>query len=290
MIAGRLGITGPWQPEMINYPSFVCGHCQFPHVILNTLVGCKVCAAPYLVSEAMMLSKKGVVTCSACETTQTTDEMPLCCANCRCIQAAPAQPDWRRTYTQFPAWRSMIGYAVTGTIGLAIVLLCLLRGQGNISRTDADGMQMFGLFFGGGPLLIGVIGVIATKLRRRFPSEMHLSCGGFGYRSDSGEDRWFSWAQVAGLEAKQQALNTDTLSAHPDSTATGWVVHTAQERVFFDNRLEDARLLARQIRTRSPFVPLVDLPPLQRMNPWVALLILLGIVLVFGLIIFFSSR
>ncbi len=290
MIAHRLGIPGPWQPEMVNYPSFVCGNCQFPHVILQTLVGCKACAAPYFPSEVLMAAKNGQLTCVACDAVQDVGKMPFCCCHCRCLQGSPLQPDWRRNYVQAPAWRSLIGYVITGVIGLVIILVCMLRGQGDLSRSAADGLQMLGFFFGGIPLLIAVIGLIVLLMRRKFPSELYLSCGGIGYRTETGEERWYSWAQVTGLEARQQFLDTSTLNAHPDSTATSWVVHTAQERLFFDNRLEGARDFAHQVRARAPFAQLVDTAPLKRTNPWVVLIIILAIVLVFVGIAIMASR
>ncbi len=282
MIAQRLGISGAWQPEMVNCPSFVCAHCQFPHILRQTLLGCRACAAPYLTSEVMSLSKNGRLTCVTCAADQNISEMPFCCTNCRCIQGVPTQLDWRKTFTRFPAWRSYAGSAASIVIGFLIMLVFFAMSR-TANSTHADDFVAMGIVLGSIPVVIGGIVLVALMLRKKVPAELMLSCGGFGMLTATGEERWFSWHDIRGLDARQMSsrrslvINTSS-PAQPDSTASGWIVHTAQEPLFFDHRFQKAEEFARQLRMRAPAAPLVDLPPMVRPKVWVTLLILLGIV------------
>ena len=278
LIARRLGIPGAvWQPEMVNYPSFVCAHCQFPHILRQTLLGCSFCAAPYLPSEAMSRNKDGRMTCIACTAEQKIADMPFCCVNCRCIQGVPARLDWRRTFTPFPAWRSFIGPMVPTVFGLLALLACIVSSQVNPTR-HSDDRIVLGIFFGLIPLAIGVIALLVLLFRKKMPAELMLSCGGFGILTKEGPERWFSWQAINGLEARQpsgrRGLIFDTSpAAQPDSTASRWAVHTAQEVVFFDLRIQNAEELAHQIRMRAPAAALVDLPTMARPSPWIVVAI-----------------
>ncbi|MCW3100858.1 MAG: hypothetical protein JWL77_6476 [Chthonomonadaceae bacterium] len=272
MIAQRLGIPGPWLPEMVNYPSFVCAHCHFPHILRQTLLGCNACAAPYHPSEVVSLNKNGRLKCVTCEAEQAVAEMPFCCTNCRCIQSIPSRLDWRKTFTQFPASRSYLGPAISMILGLLVILIFVMSSQQG-SQSHASDLIALGLALGSVPLVLGIIVAVVMLLRKKMPPELMLSCGGFGILTKEGEERWFSWQDVRGVDARQPSnqrsiLIDTTASAQPDSIAVGWIVHTTREVIFFDSRLKDARELGRQIRMRAPAAPLVDLPPMERTSPW----------------------
>jgi hypothetical protein len=284
IVGQRLQITVPWQPEMVNYPSFLCVHCQFPHVLRQTLLGCSACAAPYFPSEVARLDKKGTLTCPSCTTSQSIGAMPFCCINCRCIQGIPSQLDWRRTYSKLPLWRAYPGPAITALIGVFALLVCLLVAVVNRATSSAD-LTMAAVFFGVLPIVLGGLSMLPILLRKPMPAELMMSCGGVGYRTDAGAELWFSWRDVGGLETSQPLLLMDATAGHPDSMATRWSVRMGQELLVFDGRLDQAREFARQIRMRAPAAPLADLPPVERRNPWLVIILALLVVLVcFGFV------
>jgi len=290
MLARRLQITIPWQPAMANHPSFVCAHCHFPHMLRQTLLGCTACAAPYFPSEIARLNKKGSLTCVACATEQSIDAMPFCCIQCRCIQGVPTQMDWRRTFPIRPVWRVFQGPIITMLLGLLIVLVCAVIGW-TYHGVRFDDMMIPAVFLGGGPILFGALGMIPILLRKSMPSEMMLSCGGFGYRTTTGEERWFSWRDVSGMDTRQQTLYLDATTGHPDSTALGWAIRVGKEQLAFDTRLDQSREFAREIRMRSPAAPLADMAPVKPRNPWLVFcLVLIVIVLCVGLVMIATAK
>ena len=295
MIAARLGIPGPWRPDMVNYPAFLCAHCQFPNMVRQTLLGCASCAAPYLPSEVVLKSRNGPFQCSACAAEQAVGAMPFCCTNCRCIQGVPSRLDWRRTFTQYPSWRFTAGPVVTLIAGLLVMLACALSSQAG-RGSHSDGPMVVGILFGLMPAIVGAIVLAVVLFDKKTPAELLLSCGGFGIRTEAGEERWFSWQDVRALDARQSIGRTSVLvdtsaSGHPDSTATGWILHTTQEQIFFNYRFKEAQEFARQIRMRAPAAPILDLPWIPRSNPWtvwIVAMVLFGVVM--GMIALLSTH
>lgn len=287
MLAKRLSITVPWQPAMIDHPAFNCTHCGTAHTIGETLLGCSACAAPYFPADLMRLSKNGRIACSACAAEQSPETMPFCCSRCRCIVGAPTHSDWRRAFTRRPTWRVVLAPLLGVSIGAVMLVIYLLFSPG---ASPAQKKDLVSLAEYGGllPLGLGIVGLIMFRFRKRSPSEMMLACGGFGYRAEDGTERWFAWRDVNRLEDAQPETSQDVGFAHPDSTAKGWTVHTAQEELYFDDRLAQARELARQIRMRAPSAELVDQAPIEPPSPLLAIIAIGLLAAVIGLIVFFT--
>lgn len=297
LIAKRLQLTIPWQPEMLNAtvplqpdmgnaPAFVCAHCQSPHLVRQTLLGCSACAAPYFPSEVMRFSKDSRLACVACAADQNVETMPFCCMNCRCIQGNPTNLAWRKTFSKLPVWRILLGPVIWGSIGILALLFCLISSLNPANHTDSfSALAGFGGLL---PLAIGGAWAIAIFVRKKMPSEMMISCGGFGYKTPTGEPLWFSWGDVSGLDTHQNELDSNTGQAQADSTAKGWTIRMRQEDLFFDNRLEQAREYGRQIRMRSPVAPLADLAPLERQDPRLIVILIVGLILIIGILLYFG--